>query len=97
MPAADTLRGDISTGVCADGKCQPRNMYICAKLPASQIAAESKQGPEEEEKKIHALLKKVCGDRPPQMSDYLQMCDITNDDIDLGKVHHEAEIRWSKD
>ena len=52
---------------------------------------------EEEEKKIHALLKNVCGDRPPQMSDYLQMCDITNDKIDLGKVHHEAEISWSKD
>ena len=52
---------------------------------------------EEEEKKIHALLKNICGDRPPQMSDYLQMCDITNDKIDLGKVHHEAEISWSKD
>ena len=51
---------------------------------------------EEEEDQIHDLLNKVCGNRPPQMADYLQMCDMTNDDIDLGKVHHEAEIRWSK-
>ena len=49
-----------------------------------------------EEERIHDLLNKVCGNRPPQMADYLQMCDQTNDDIDLGKVHHEAEIRWSK-
>ena len=51
---------------------------------------------EDEEDQIHDLLNKVCGNRPPQMADYLQMCDMTNDDIDLGKVHHEAEIRWSK-
>ncbi len=51
---------------------------------------------EEEEKRIHDLLNKVCGNRPPQMADYLQMCEMTNDEIDLGKVHHEAEIRWSK-
>ena len=51
---------------------------------------------EKEEIHIHDLLNKVCGNRPPQMSDYLQMCDQTNDEIDLGKVHHEAEIRWSK-
>ena len=51
---------------------------------------------EEEEDQIHTLLNKVCGNRPPQMADYLQMCEMTNDEIDLGKVHHEAEIRWSK-
>ena len=51
---------------------------------------------EKEEKRIHVLLNKVCGNRPPQMADYLQMCEMTNDEIDLGKVHHEAEIRWSK-
>ena len=51
---------------------------------------------EAEEERIHALLNKVCGNRPPQMADYLQMCELTNDEIDLGKVHHEAEIRWSK-
>ena len=51
---------------------------------------------EEEEKQIHVLLTKVCGNRPPQMADYLQICEMTNDEIDLGKVHHEAEIRWSK-
>ena len=51
---------------------------------------------EEEERQISTLLNKVCGSRPPQMADYLQMCEITNDDIDLGKVHHEAEIHWSK-
>ena len=51
---------------------------------------------EKEEKRIHDLLNQVCGNRPPQMTDYLQMCEMTNDDIDLGKVHHEAEIRWSK-
>ena len=48
----------------------------------------------EEEKQIQVLLKKVCGNRPPQMADYLQMCEMTNDEIDLGKVHHEAEIHW---
>ena len=51
---------------------------------------------EKEEKRIHDLLNQVCGNRPPQMADYLQMCELTNDEIDLGKVHHEAEIRWSK-
>ncbi len=48
----------------------------------------------EEEQEIHSLLKEVCGSHKPQMADYLQICRLTADTCDLGKVYAEVRIRW---
>lgn len=48
----------------------------------------------EEEHEIHRLLNEVCGSRRPQLDDYLQICKMTANTCDLGKVYAEVRIRW---
>lgn len=50
----------------------------------------------EEEVKISDLLDQVCGDRQPQLKDYLKICAITRNSINLGKVHAEVKMRYSR-
>ena len=48
----------------------------------------------EEEVKINDLLDQVCGNRHPQLKDYLKICKLTRNTINLGKVHAEARMRY---
>ena len=50
----------------------------------------------EEEVWINNLLDQVCGDRHPQLRDYLKMCELTRNSINLGKVHAEVKVRYSR-
>ncbi len=50
----------------------------------------------EEEVKINDLFDQVCGDRPPQLKDYVKICAITRNTINLGKVHAEVKVRYSR-
>ena len=50
----------------------------------------------EEEVKINELLNQVCGDRHPQLNDYLKICKLTRNTINLGKVHAEVKMRYSR-
>ena len=44
---------------------------------------------------IHDLLEQVCTDgKPPGKREYLEICNVSNDTQDLGKVAAEAAIRW---
>ena len=44
---------------------------------------------------IHDLLERVCTDgKPPGKREYLEICNVSNDTQDLGKVAAEAAIRW---
>ena len=50
---------------------------------------------DEEFELIHKLLERVCNDgKPPGKREYLEICNVSNDSQDLGKVAAEAAIRW---
>ena len=50
---------------------------------------------DEEIELIHELLERVCTDgKPPGKREYLEICNVSNDTQDLGKVAAEAAIRW---
>ena len=50
---------------------------------------------DEEIELIHDLLERVCTDgKPPGKREYLEICNVSNDTQDLGKVAAEAAIRW---
>ena len=50
---------------------------------------------DEEIELIHDLFKRVCTDgKPPGKREYLEICNVSNDKQDLGKVAAEAAIRW---
>lgn len=48
----------------------------------------------QEELSINELLNTVCGNRPPQIKEYLEMCALTNNTVNLGQVYAEVNIRW---
>ena len=46
---------------------------------------------------IHDLLERVCTDgKPLGKREYLEICNVSNDSQDLGKVVPEAAIHWSE-
>ena len=56
------------------------------RLPARSI---------EEAEELQDLINRACPDgQPPDTQEYLVMCDMTNDKIDLGKAAAEVKIRW---
>ena len=50
---------------------------------------------DEEIELIHELLERVCTDgKPLGKREYLEICNVSNDSQDLGKVAAEVAIRW---